>query len=100
PTMVQSVGTSTGMNGNDASLPRHQKTISPAPPPTESMAIIGLPAACKLALSGRITSSLRPSSRSFLTVATTLPMTPASCIQLKSNLVELDDAHALHDDWV
>src|SRR5262245_21634202 len=80
PTIVQSVGTSTGKNGKEASLPRHQKTTSPTPAPTESIAIIGLPYGLSAASSGSMTSSLRPVSKSFLTVATTVPITRANCI--------------------
>src|SRR5689334_4758476 len=46
-----------------------------------------------------MTISLRPSRRSFFTVATTLPMTRASCI-LQSEFLPLDDARALDDDGV
>jgi len=79
PTMVQSVGTSAGSNGNEASFPLHQKTISLSPAPTESMATIALPDSLKRPSSGWITSSLRPCKESLLTVATTVPMTRASC---------------------
>src|SRR5205814_5380160 len=63
-------------------FPRHQKTSSPTPAPTESTATIGLPIDSRSLFSVCTTSSLRPSSESFLTVATTVPITRASCIVL------------------
>src|SRR5262245_20691909 len=80
PTIVQSVGASTPSSAKLASLPRHQKTSSPAPAPTESIATRGLPTGRRSPSRTRMTSSLRPSSVAFLTVETTFPMTRASCI--------------------
>ncbi len=82
--IVQSVGVSSRLKGKLASLPRHQKTSSPIPAPTESTATSGFPFGCRSLFKVCTTSSLRPSSESFLTVATTVPMTRASCIRLKA----------------
>src|SRR5712691_10566474 len=79
-TIVQSVGVSSRLKGKLASLPRHQKTNSPTPAPAASTATIGLPCGAKSLLSDWTTSSLRPLSESFFTVATTVPITRASCI--------------------
>src|SRR5205814_1987708 len=81
PTMVQSVGVSSRRKGKLASLPRHQKTSSPTPAPTASSATSGCPCGFKSALSDCTTRSFRPSSESFFTVATTLPMTRASWME-------------------
>src|SRR2546422_11424816 len=80
PTIVQSVGVSSRLKGKLASLPRHQNTNSPTPAPTESTATIGLPAGSRSLFRVWTTRSLRPSSESFLMVATTVPITRASCI--------------------
>src|SRR6185369_25095 len=87
PTIVQSVGVSSRLKGKLASLPRHQNTSSPTPAPIASTATIGFPLASRLLSTVCTTSSLRPSSESFFTVATTVPMTRASCIvQLTSTV--------------
>src|SRR4030095_8520566 len=75
PMMVQSVGVSSRLNGKLASLPRHQKTSSPIPAPTESTATNGFPFGCRSLFKVCTTRSLRPSRESFLTVATTVPIT-------------------------
>src|SRR6185503_13920009 len=80
PMIVQSVGVSSRLKGKLASFPRHQNTSSPTPAPTESTATIGFPAGSRSRLRVCTTRSLRPSSESFLTVATTVPITRASCI--------------------
>src|SRR5437667_11223263 len=82
PTIVQSVGVSSRLKGKLASFPRHQKTNSPTPAPTESIATMGFPCAARFLFSDWMISSFRPLSESFLTVATTVPMTRASCISL------------------
>src|SRR6267142_753593 len=78
--IVQSVGMSSLLKGKLASLPRHQKTSSPTPAPTESIATIGFPIDWRSLSRVCTTNSLRPSSASFLMVATTVPITRASCI--------------------
>src|SRR6185295_5641614 len=80
PTIVQSVGVSSRLKGKLASLPRHQNTSSPTPAPIASTATIGFPVASKFLSTVCTMSSFRPSKESFLTVATTVPMTRASCI--------------------
>src|ERR1044071_5585673 len=80
PTMVQSVGVSSRRKGKLASLPRHQKTSSPTPAPMASRATSGDPCGRRFASSDWTTSNFRPSSESFFTVATTFPMTRASCM--------------------
>src|SRR5215213_616404 len=80
PTMVQSVGVLSRLNGNDASLPRHQKTNSPTPAPTESSATVGFPFGFRSASSVCTIKSFRPSRVSFLMEETTVPITRASCI--------------------
>src|SRR6476469_2140477 len=80
PTIVQSVGVSSRLNGNDASLPRHQKTSSPMPAPTASRATMGFPLFLRSASSVWTIRNLRPSRASFFTVATTVPITRAICI--------------------
>src|SRR6185436_12617944 len=75
PTIVQSVGVSSRLKGKLASLPRHQKTNSPMPAPTASIATIGFPVASRFLSTVCTMSSFRPASESFLTVATTVPMT-------------------------
>src|SRR6185437_12430638 len=80
PTIVQSVGVSSRLKGKLASLPRHQKTSSPIPAPTESIATIGFPDASRFRSTVCTMSSFRPASESFLMVATTVPMTRASCM--------------------
>src|SRR5947209_7667755 len=84
PMIVQSVGVSSRLKGKLASLPRHQKISSPTPAPMASSATSGWPCGCKSALSDCTTRSLRPSSESFFTVATTVPMTRASCMRAVS----------------
>src|SRR5262245_21731245 len=90
PTIVQSVGVSSRLNGNAASLPRHQKTSSPTPAPTASSATIGEPLGIKSAFSVCTMRNLRPCSDSFLTVETTVPITRAICIRLFVLACELD----------
>src|SRR5712692_7017085 len=51
PTIVQSVGVSSRLNGKLASFPRHQKTSSPIPAPAASTATRGLPCGAKSLLS-------------------------------------------------
>src|ERR1043166_6653175 len=80
PTIVQSVGVSSRLNGKLASLPRHQKMSSPKPAPAASIATIGLPFGSRFLSTVCTTNSFRPASESFLTVETTVPMTRASCI--------------------
>src|SRR5581483_9381459 len=80
PTIVQSVGVSSRLKGKLASFPRHQKTNSPTPAPAASTATRGLPCGSRFLSRDRTTSSLRWCSESFLTVATTVPITRASCI--------------------
>src|SRR6185295_11432042 len=77
PTIVQSVGVSSRLNGKLASLPRHQNTSSPTPAPTASIATIGLPDGSSFQLRVCTINNFRPSSESFLTVATTVPITRA-----------------------
>src|SRR5438128_7335527 len=79
-TIVQSVGVSSRLKGKLASLPRHQKTNSPTPAPAASTATRGLPCGSRSLLSDCTMSSLRFLSESFFTVATTVPITRASCI--------------------
>src|SRR5260370_25463787 len=81
--IVQSVGVSSRLKGKLASLPRHQKTSSPTPAPTESIATIGFPIDWRSLSRVCTTSSLRPASASFLMVATTVPITRASCILIQ-----------------
>src|SRR3977135_1668273 len=78
--MVQSVGVSSRLKGKLASLPRHQKTNSPTPAPAASTATRGFPCGSRSLLSDCTMSSLRSLSESFFTVATTVPITRASCI--------------------
>src|SRR5690242_10369518 len=92
PTIVQSVGVSSRLKGKLASLPRHQNTSSPTPAPTESIATIGLPDDSRFLSSVCTTSNFRPVSESFLTVATTVPMTRASCIR-SLNVDRINHAH-------
>src|SRR5262249_3627647 len=80
PTIVQSVGASIPSSAKLASFPRHQKTSSPGPAPTESTATSGLPTGLRSPSRTCMTISLRPSSPEFLTVETRFPMTRASCI--------------------
>src|SRR5688572_8197260 len=80
PTMVQSVGVSSRLNGKLASFPRHQNTSSPTPAPTASTATIGFPLGSRFLLTVCTISNLRPCNESFLIVATTVPITRASCI--------------------
>src|SRR5207247_7014408 len=51
PTIVQSVGVSSRLKVKLASFPRHQKTNSPTPAPTESIATMGLPCASRFLFS-------------------------------------------------
>src|SRR5882672_12523478 len=80
PTIVQSVGVSSRLKGKLASLPRHQKTNSPTPAPAASTATRGFPCGNRSLLRDWTISSLRPSREGFFTVATTVPITRASCI--------------------
>src|SRR6185369_4004379 len=80
PTIVQSVGVSSRLKGKLASFPRHQNTSSPTPAPTESTATIGFPDASRFLSTVCTINSFRPWSESFLSVATTVPITRASCI--------------------
>src|ERR1700694_4416711 len=80
PTIVQSVGVSSRLKGKLASFPRHQKTNSPTPAPAASIATKGLPCGARFLSSDWTMSSLRPSSEGFFIVATTVPMTRASCM--------------------
>src|SRR6185503_9471167 len=90
PTIVQSVGVSSRLKGKLASLPRHQNTSSPMPAPTASTATIGLPDGSSFQLRVCTINSLRPSSESFLMVATTVPITRASCISILDHVNRID----------
>ena len=79
PTIVQSVGVLSLLNGKDASFPRHQKTSSPSPAPTASSATVGFPFGFRSASSVCTIKNFRPSRVSFLIVETTVPITRASC---------------------
>src|SRR5829696_2592311 len=97
PTIVQSVGVSSRLNGKLASLPRHQNTNSPMPAPTASTATIGLPIASRFLSTVWTTSNFRPCNDSFLTVATTVPITRASCISLPHiNRINHPDDRCIH----
>ncbi|MCU1290541.1 MAG: hypothetical protein JWN60_2770 [Acidobacteria bacterium] len=85
PIIVQSVGVLSRLNGKLASLPRHQKTSSPTPAPTESSATSGFPFGDKSAFKVCTIKNLRPSSASFLTVDTRFPITRANCIFIEPN---------------
>src|SRR5206468_11757793 len=87
PTMPASTGGSAGKKGKLASLPRTKNTSSPTPAPTASTATSGRPAGCRAGVSGWTTSSLRPVRLASLRVATTSPITRASCIFVSGDLV-------------
>src|SRR5687768_6311596 len=97
PMIVQSVGVSSRLNGKLASLPRHQKTSSPTPAPTASTATIGFPVDSRFLSSVCTTSNLRPASESFFTVATTVPMTRASCITSDLSEMHVNRIDHTHD---
>src|SRR5256714_7420504 len=84
PMIVQSVGVSSRLKGKLASFPRHQKTNSPTPAPAASTATRGFPWGAKFLSRDWTTSSLRWWSDSFFTVATTVPITRASCIRISA----------------
>src|SRR6185295_4007136 len=93
PTIVQSVGVSSRLNGKLASLPRHQNTSSPTPAPTESTATIGLPDGSRFLSTVCTISSFRPLSESFFTVATTVPITRASCMLILDHVNRINHAN-------
>src|SRR5258707_13313206 len=78
--MPASTGGSAGWNGKLASLPRTKNTSSPMPAPIASTATSGRPAGWRSAASGCTSISLIPTRFSSFRVATTAPMTRASCI--------------------
>lgn len=80
PTIVQSVGVGSRLNGNEASRPLHQKTSSPIPAPTASSATSGFPIGLSFSLRFWTIRIFRPRRDSFLIVQTTFPITRASCI--------------------
>src|SRR5215216_5165161 len=93
PMIVQSVGVSSRLNGKLASLPRHQNTSSPIPAPTASTATIGFPDGSRFLSIVCTINSFRPSSESFLTVATTVPITRASCMSILHHVNRIDHAN-------
>src|SRR4051794_18562016 len=92
PTIPASTGGSAGWNGKLASFPRTKNTSSPTPAPTESTATSGRPAGLRSGVSGCSTRSLMPTRLSSLRVATTSPMTRASCTGLLHQIDGVDDA--------
>src|SRR5687767_9670702 len=94
PTMPASVGTSVGKNGKLASLPRTKNTVSPTPAPTESTATSGRPTSFPSTPIGCTSSSVVPSNAGSLRVATTSPITRASCMAvcLFRDVDGIDDA--------
>src|SRR5688572_26106407 len=103
PTMPASAGISVGWNGKLASLPRTKNTVSPTPAPTESTATSVRPASWPSAPIGWRMSSLVLSKPGSLRVATTSPITRASCTALLRDVDVVDDAddggvdrHVLH----
>src|SRR5436190_11286802 len=92
PTMPASAGTSIGCHGKPASLPRTKNTVSPTPAPTESTATSGRPTSAPSAPIGCTSISLRLSKLGSLMVATTSPITRASCMNLLADVDAVDDA--------
>src|SRR5690606_21346863 len=92
PTIVQSVGVLSRLNGNEASFPRHQKTSSPTPAPIASSASVGFPFSFRPASSVWMMRIFRPSRASFFTVETTVRMTRAICISSVGQIDRIDDA--------
>src|ERR671912_2778671 len=80
PTMLASVGTSTGWKGYAASRPRTKKTRSPTPAPAASVATSARPTSLPSRATGWIISSLTPDSRASLCEQTTVPTTRARCM--------------------
>src|SRR5918993_9496 len=90
--MPASTGASAGSNGNDASRPRTKNTISPTPAPTASAAMRVRPAGCLSGASGWRMSSFSAASCGSFRVATTSPITRASCTSAPLHFDLVDDA--------